>query len=187
LARAPSPRVFLSGLVSGQKSRSAVAIEPVCAVVGGAREEKSHLVGARNLAKTNSYTVLEAFYPPGSRRNPYQFPFSLSTTAHFARIMCQNPGQQHKASNADQGSSSQVAVFESEDMLASIIAGIFDKPSYMTPVYVVSKAFGHAFHLARKINNGYWRRTSPPPPPRRPLPVRLETTSNGQEHAHASA
>ena len=45
-------------------------------------------------------------------------------------------------------------------MLASIIAGIFDKPSYMTPVYVVSKAFGHAFHLARKINNGYWRRTN---------------------------
>ena len=104
------------------------------------------------------------------------------------RRMCttkqaQNPGQHHEPSNAVEGSSSQVAVLESEDLLASIVACIFDKPSYMTLVYVVSKAFHHAFHHARKINNGYWRRTNPPPPPRRPLPMRLKTTCNGQECA----
>ena len=104
------------------------------------------------------------------------------------RRMCttkqaQNPGQHHEPSNAVEGSSSQVAVLESEDLLASIVACIFDKPSYMTLVYVVSKAFHHAFHHARKMNNGYWRRTNPPPPPRRPLPMRLETTCNGQERA----
>ena len=74
-------------------------------------------------------------------------------------------------------------MLESEDLLASIVACIFDKPSYMTLVYVVSKAFHHAFHHARKMNNGYWRRTNPPPPPRRPLPMRLETTCNVQERA----
>ena len=101
----------------------------------------------------------------------------------FRLKQAQNPGQHHEPSNAVEGSSSQVAVLESEDLLASIVACIFDKPSYMTLVYVVSKAFHHAFHHARKINNGYWRRTNPPPPPRRPLPMRLKTTCNGQECA----
>ena len=104
------------------------------------------------------------------------FATRMVTTEH-----AQSPGHQDDPFDTIEHSSSQAAVLESGDLLATIFLCIFDQKSYMTAVHLVSKTFHNAFHQARAIHYGFRRRTNPLPPPRQPLPVRLGPSCNGQE------
>ena len=131
------------------------------------------------------------------RRSPYTRSIAATRVARFeasplavgnilARRMltterAQSPAHQGEPSDTIEHSSSQVAVLESGDLLATIFLCIFDQKFYMTAVHLVSKTFHNAFHQARAIHYGYRRRTNPLPPPRQPLPVRLGPSCNGQE------